>query len=89
VEYADSHTGVRCGFVDEKRWRTVEVVFPDDLRRFFSDKDFAALCKVLELDPRPQYHNDPERVYGMPFAGYDVRFTVDNGILNVVSVVND
>ena len=89
VEYADSHTGVRSGFVDEKRWRTVEVVFPDDLRRFFSDKDFVALCKVLELDPRPQYHNDPERVYGMPFAGYDVRFTVDNGILNVVSVVND
>lgn len=87
VEYADSHTGVRSGFVDEKRWRTVEVVFPDDLRRFFSDKDFAALCKVLELDPRPQYHNDPERVYGMPFAGYDVRFRVLNeGVLEVVAV---
>lgn len=89
VEYADSHTGVRSGFVDENRWRKVEVVFPDEFRAFFSDKDFVALCKVLELDPRPQYHNDPERVYGMPFAGYDVRFTVDNGILNVVSVVSD
>ena len=87
VEYADSHIGVRSGFVDEKRWRTVEVVFPDDLRRFFSDKDFVALCKVLELDPRPQYHNDPERVYGMPFAGYDVRFRVLNeGVLEVVAV---
>jgi hypothetical protein len=42
---------------------------------------------VLELDPRPQYHNDPERVYGMPFAGYDVKFRVSpGGVLEVVAV---
>ena len=87
VEYADSHVDVRSGFVDEKKWRKVEVVFPDEFRAFFSEDDFAALCKVLELDPRPQYHDDPERVYGMPFAGYDVRFRVSNeGILQVVGV---
>ena len=87
VEYADAHVGVRSGFVDEKRWQKVEVCFPDELRTFFSDEDFAALCKVLELDPRPQYHSDPERVYGMPFAGYDVRFRVSNeGVLEVIDV---
>ena len=87
VEYADSHVCVRSGFVDEKKWRKVEVVFPDEFRAFFSEDDFTALCKVLELDPRPQYHDDPERVYGMPFAGYDVRFRVSNeGILQVVGV---
>ena len=87
VEYADAHTCVRSGFVDEKRWQKVEVCFPDELRTFFSDEDFAALCKVLELDPRPQYHSDPERVYGMPFAGYDVRFRVSNeGVLEVIDV---
>ena len=87
VEYADAHVGVRSGFVDEKRWQKVEVRFPDELRTFFSDEDFAALCKVLELDPRPQYHSDPERVYGMPFAGYDVRFRVSNeGVLEVIDV---
>ena len=87
VEYADSHVGVRSGFVNEKKWRKVEVVFPDEFRAFFSEDDFTALCKVLELDPRPQYHDDPERVYGMPFAGYDVRFRVSNeGILQVVGV---
>jgi hypothetical protein len=42
---------------------------------------------VLELDTRPQYHHDPERVYGMPFAGCDVRFKVSNeGVLDVVAV---
>lgn len=89
VEYADAHTGVRSGFVDEKRWQKVEVRFPNELRGCFSDEEFAALCKVLELDPRPQYHNDPERVYGMPFAGYDVRFRVSNkGVLEVLEVKN-
>jgi tRNA-Thr(GGU) m(6)t(6)A37 methyltransferase TsaA len=87
VEYADAHVGVRSGFVDEKRWQKVEVRFPDELRTFFSDEDFAALCKVLELDPRPQYHSDPERVYGMPFAGHDVRFRVScKGVLEVLEI---
>ena len=87
VEYADAHTGVRSGFVDENRWQKVEVRFPDELRGLFCDEDFAALCKVLELDPRPQYHNDPERVYGMPFAGRDVRFRVSGeGVLEVINV---
>ena len=87
VEYADAHAGVRSGFVDEKRWQKVEVRFPEYLRALFCDEDFVALCKLLELDPRPQYHNDPERVYGMPFAGYDVRFRVSNkGVLEVIDV---
>ena len=87
VEYTDAHTGVRSGFVDENRWQKVEVCFPEDLRALFCDEDFVALCKLLELDPRPQYHNDPERVYGMPFAGYDVRFRVSNkGVLEVIDV---
>lgn len=87
VEYADAHVGVRSGFVDEKRWQKVEVRFPDELRTLFSDEDFAALCKVLELDPRPQYHNAPERVYGMPFAGHDVRFRVScKGVLEVLEI---
>ena len=88
VEYCDAHVGVRSGFVDEKKWRTLEVVFPDELRGAFSADECAVLLKVLELDPRPQFHGDPERVYGMPFAGCDVRFCVSNdGVLRVVEVV--
>ena len=47
----------------------------------------SSLIEVLQLDPRPSYHNDPEREYGMSFAGYNVRFTVSGNILNVVSVI--
>ena len=86
VEYSDSHPGVRSGFVDGNEWKTLAVDFPPESAGFFSPQDYEALCKVLALDPRPQYHNDPERVYGMPFAGYDVRFTVGDGVLTVVDV---
>lgn len=85
VEYSDSHTGIRCGFVDENGWQKLSVRFPEHLRMLFSDDEFNALYKILELDPRPQYHDDPERVYGMPFGGYDVRFTVSHDrVLEVV-----
>lgn len=87
VEYSDSHTGVRSGFVDNNSWQKLDVVFPENKRTMFSGDDFVALYKILELDPRPQYHNDPNRVYGLPFGGYDVRFTVDAHVLTVVDVV--
>lgn len=87
VEYSDSHTGVRSGFVDKKRWETLKVVFPENFRDLFTEADYSALYKVLALDPRPQYHDDPSRLYGMSFGGYDVRFKVAEGVLEVVEVL--
>ena len=88
VAYSDAHPGVRCGFVDSNDWRKLCVSFPEHLRALLADDEFCALYKVLELDPRPQYHDDPERVYGMPFGNFDVRFKVSqDGVLEVVDVV--
>ena len=86
LEYVDSHTGVRSGFVDEKKWERLEVVMADDLRAQFTAEELEALLAVLAEDPRPQYHDDAERVYGMPFAGRDVRFRVSGNVLTVVLV---
>ncbi len=88
LEYTDAHVGVRSGFVDERVWVALEVVFPVEYEGLFSSRDLKALLKVLALDPRPQYHDTSDRVYGMPFAGYDVRFTVSGGVLRVVEVVS-
>ena len=46
-----------------------------------------AAAGVLAQDPRPSYQRDPERIYGMEFAGLDVRFTVKDGVLRVFEVV--
>lgn len=88
VAYSDAHPDARCGFVDSNEWGCLKVEFPEHLKVFFTIEDYAALHRLLELDPRPQYHSDPTRVYGMVFAGYDVRFRVsENGVLEVVDVV--
>lgn len=87
VESVDSHRDVRSGFTDSERWQTLRVEMADGLRRLFSPADLSALVSALELDPRPHYHDDPERIYGMPFAGRDVRFCVGGGVLTVVEVV--
>lgn len=45
-----------------------------------------ALLGVLAQDPRPSYHTDPQRVYGMEFAGLEVRFSVQNDVLTVLTI---
>ena len=86
LEYVDSHTGVRSGFVDERKWQRLEVVMADELLAQFTKNDQQTLLSLLAEDPRPQYHDDAQRVYGLPFAGRDVRFRVDGQRLEVVEV---
>ncbi len=89
VTYADSHADARSGFVDEKEWHPLQVVMADEYQRCFSPEELAGLCQVLAQDPRPRYHDDAERVYGMPFGGFDVRFKVKDDVLTVVNVVSN
>lgn len=86
LEYVDSHAGVRSGFVDEHMWQQLEVVAPDNLLTMFKPDERQALLAILAQDPRPQFHDDAERIYGMPFAGYDVKFKVAGDRLTVVVV---
>ena len=86
VAYADAHPDARSGFVDQHDWQPLRVEVPDDLARQFSADHYRALCEVLAQDPRPRYHDDPNRIYGMPFAGRDVKFCVADGIVRVVGV---
>ena len=87
VAYADSHPEARSGFVDHTEWQELEVIIPESLCKRFTDEELTSLRKVLALDPRPRYQEDPERIYGMPFADYDVRFKVADGVLTVIDCV--
>jgi tRNA-Thr(GGU) m(6)t(6)A37 methyltransferase TsaA len=86
VSYTDCHPDARCGFVDAVEWNRLQVVIPTHLESFFNADELAELREVLSLDPRPQYHDDPLRVYGMPYAGRDVLFGVNGDILTVQNV---
>jgi tRNA-Thr(GGU) m(6)t(6)A37 methyltransferase TsaA len=78
VPYADSHPTARGGFTEKREWKKLEVEIPEEIQSLFSPDDLQALIQTLEQDPRPHYHHDPHRVYGMPFAGHDVKFRVEN-----------
>ena len=86
VTYADSRPDARSGFVDEEQWEPLQVEMPADVIAVFSAEEQEALRSILVQDPRPRYHDDDTRIYGMPFAGRDVRFRVSGGVLTVVGV---
>ncbi|MGM9704670.1 MAG: tRNA (N6-threonylcarbamoyladenosine(37)-N6)-methyltransferase TrmO [Prevotella sp.] len=86
IPYADSHADARSGFVSGVDIRKLNVDIPADIARKFSHEVLATLREVLELDPRPRYQNNPDKIYGMPFAGYDVHFRVEGDNLRVVSL---
>lgn len=85
VAYADSHPDARCGFVDTNAVRRLRVVMPEDVvaKLNFSASELEELRKVLELDPRPQYHNNADKVYGMLYGGRDVHFKVSGEVLKL------
>lgn len=85
VEYADSHEGIRSGFVDESSWKGLDVVIPESVAVFFSKEEIQALKEILSQDPRPQYHDNPERSYGLLFGSRNVKFNVRDNTLTVVS----
>lgn len=87
VALSDSHPEARCGFVDTHQIRRLQVEMPEGIERQLGPRQAEALRRVLELDPRPHYHSDPTKVYGMPYGEYDVKFTVDGERLTVEDIV--
>ncbi|MGI6243884.1 MAG: tRNA (N6-threonylcarbamoyladenosine(37)-N6)-methyltransferase TrmO [Prevotella sp.] len=87
ITYADCHEDARSGFVDTHPIQRLKVEMPEELRRFFSENEQKILKKALELDPRPHYHQNPQKQYGMPFGHYDIHFSVTtDGVLRVTGV---
>lgn len=87
IKYSDSRPHAVCGYVDDLPERTLKVVLPEECSSLIEDKTvIPALVETLSLDPRPSYHDDPERVYGLSFADLNVRFKVKDGVLNVVGI---
>lgn len=87
IRYADSRQQALCGYVDSLEERSLKVVFPSELSSRIEDTSvILSLVETLRLDPRPSYHDDPERVYGLSFARLNVKFRVNGEVLTVVDV---
>lgn len=86
LPFTDCRPEATGGFAEPVRAYALRVVFPEALLALFPEDARPALIDALSQDPRPAYQDDPARVYGMPFSGKDVRFTVEDGVLTVREV---
>ena len=87
VAYADAPPDARSGFVDDTVWEPLSVELPQSLASKVPADSVEVLKSVLAQDPRPRYHDDPERVYGMPFLDLDIRFKVEESVLKIVDII--
>lgn len=86
LAYTDSHPEAVGGFADERLGYRLEVEISDELAERFPKAKLKALEEILSNDPRPQYISDPQRVFGFPFAGYEIHFTVRDDLLTVTGI---
>lgn len=87
IPYSDCHPDARSGFVEAMLDDKLEVDFPDQYLMLLPENKRKAIVDVLSLDPRPSYQNDPNRIYGIAFAGFDIRFRVKAEKVEVVDIV--
>ncbi|MBE6746559.1 MAG: tRNA (N6-threonylcarbamoyladenosine(37)-N6)-methyltransferase TrmO [Ruminococcaceae bacterium] len=85
LAYTDSHPDAKGGFTEALGDSRLTVIIPDEIKAGFAENKLQSLLSILEQDPRPQYIDDPERIYGFNFAGYEIKFKVNGKTLTVVS----
>ena len=86
IAYSDSHPEATGGFTDTAGAFLLQVCFPRELLELLPEDKRSAAIGVLSHDPRPRYQADETRVYGMDFAGWNIKFSVRGGVLHVTDV---
>lgn len=84
LEYSDSHVGVKCGFVDDHKWENLKVEFSAEAHSRYTTEELKLISDILSLDPRPQYQEQPEKIYGMQLGDKDIHFRIDGNICLVL-----
>ena len=87
LPYTDSRPEASGSFGQDHKDDRIQVVFPEEIKSKLPDELQQKVVEVLEQDPRAAYNKKPDYVYGMSFAGYDIRFIVEGSILTVKDIV--
>lgn len=89
IAYTDSHPEALGGFSDEVFDNCLMVEENEEYKNVMPSDKYEALLQILASDPRPGYKDDSNRVYGLSFAGFEVKFTVRDGILRIESIYDE
>lgn len=85
LPFTDSHPDAKGGFTEDvlKNFEPLEVIVPDNLKEVLTPQKIDSLIEILKNDPRPQYHADKDRVYGLEYCGINIRFQVEGSTVIV------
>lgn len=89
LKFTDSHKDATDGFTESYSEYKLSVDFPEEMRLGIERSVLESLIGVLSVDPRPSYQNDPDRIYGLCYCGYEVKFSVSGGVLYVKSIIKN
>ena len=89
IPYADSIGSATGGYAEEHNGDRIEVMIPDELLEKIPQNKRQALIEVLRDDPRPAYQHDEERIYGFPFADFEIKFKSSENALSVIDIIKN
>ncbi|MBQ7739955.1 MAG: tRNA (N6-threonylcarbamoyladenosine(37)-N6)-methyltransferase TrmO [Eubacterium sp.] len=89
INYSDSVPEAKSGYVDTVEFPELEVEIKASLLNGISEEKRNTLIEILKKDPRPAYQREENRDYGFTFAGYEIKFSVKDGILKVKDITNE
>jgi tRNA-Thr(GGU) m(6)t(6)A37 methyltransferase TsaA len=86
LPHSDSIPDAKGGFSTQVAWQTLPVEIPDNLLAAIPQEHRQSIIQLLSQDPRPAYHNNPTKVYGVTYSNLNIRFTVADGKLTVIDI---
>lgn len=89
LPYADCKPDAVGGFASQPKRPSLRVEIPEQWMALVPEEKRSSLLGVLAQDPRPQYQDDPQRVYGMAFSGLEVKFRVEGSDLHVIEITDE
>ncbi len=87
LPFADSAPNAAAGDYGPDRQTILSVEIPPQIEKLFGEEQLIALKEALSFDPRPGYQTDSDRSYGFQYAGYDIRFTVNDDTITVTDAI--
>ena len=92
LPYCEAKPDAEGGFAHRVMDDSMQVVLTEDAdlenAKEIPEEDLYTIKKLLAQDPRPRYQDDPERVYGMSYGEWEVKFTAGDGVIMVKSIKN-
>ena len=86
IKSTDPVSQAKSGFTQDAEHHRLTITSGAELLDILPQEKRETLAAVLQDDPRPSYHNDPKRIYGFEYSGYEIKFRVNENELQITDI---